>query len=88
MSYRQTRVRPREYYVDNFGSDIQAVTFSYNGVVHSINRRGKRNIRGFLGKGTYTFTNGTDKFVRMNPERIKILSMTHVNGTTVPHNVW
>lgn len=79
--YKQTKVTPREHYIDNFGTDVQAITFSYNGTVHSINRRGKRNILGFIGaSGTYTFTNGTDKFLRMNPYGVELISWTGTDG--------
>jgi len=81
--YRQTQVTPSTYYVDNFGSNVQALTFSYNGTVHSINRRGKRNIVAYIGsKGTYPITNGLDKYIRLNPYNVELISWTDVRGET------
>lgn len=84
MPYTHTAVMPRQHYVDNFGVEVQAVTFQYGETVHSINRRGKRNVLGFLGADrTYTLTNGTDKFVRMNASKVRIIGYTLITGEDV-----
>jgi len=62
---RRTVVQPRSHIVYNFGSDVRSLTFHYNGVDHTINRRGKRNVKVFIGTDTVTVTNGTDSVKRM-----------------------
>lgn len=81
--YKQTAVQPRRHFIDNYGSDVQALTFTFADKVFTINRRGNRNILGFLGAdGTYTLTNGTDKFLRMPRGTVRLESWTRVNGDT------
>ena len=83
--YKQTKVTPREHYVDNFGTDVQAITFSYNGVVHSINRRGKRNILGFIGaSGTYTFTAPAPVYSSDGPQESQTYTFSASRTFTVP----
>lgn len=78
--YGQTVVAPRPHHRAVY--DVQAITFSYFGVVHSINRRGNRKIHEFIGAdGTFTLTNGVDKFLRMNPHGVLVQSITHNDGT-------
>ena len=80
MYYKQTEVSPKSYHVGTY--DCQAITFSYNGVVHSINRRGKHKIREFIGAdGTFTLTNGVDKFIKMNPHAFSTQSVTLNDGS-------
>jgi hypothetical protein len=78
-----TDVRPSAFQIDNFGPDVKAVTFTYNGVVHTINRRGKRNVKGYTSfvEGTYSLSNGTDKFLRMTRSSFDFVSILYTDGT-------
>ena len=71
-------VSPAAYIADNYGPNVQAVTFSYKGETLTINRRGKSNVRGYFSdvKGTYTFTNGKDRFLRLDASKVNILFYT------------
>jgi hypothetical protein len=84
-----THVRPVAFQIDNFGPEVKAVTFSYNGVVHTINRRGKVNIKGFTSfkEHTYSLTNGTDKYLRMSRSGFQFVSVVYTDGT-VESNEW
>lgn len=78
-----TDVRPVSHQIDNFGPNIAAVTFKYAGVVHTINRAGKRNVKGFTSfkEHTYSLTNGTDKFLRMARSSFSFVSVVYADGT-------
>lgn len=82
-----TEIQPASYSLDNFGSDVQALTFTHGGKVHTLNRHGKRNILGFLSNvsKTYTLTNGVERFARMSLFDVKIESITYTDGRTELH---
>jgi hypothetical protein len=79
---KSTVVSPMAHGIDNFGPEVQAVTFKYNGVAHTINRRGKSNVKGFhsFRNGTYTITNGTDRVSNMTVNRFDFVSILYTNG--------
>jgi len=62
----RTVVSPRSHIVYNFGPDVRSLTFHYNGVDHTINRRGKSNVKVYIGTDTVTVTNGVDSVKRMH----------------------
>lgn len=78
-----TTITPLPYVLDNFGPNIVAVTFKYGSEVFTINRRGKRNIKGYTSnKGTaYTLTNGTDKWEQMSRSQFGFVSVVYADGT-------
>jgi len=82
--FKSQSVQPTSYLVENMGETVQALTFSYRGVVHTINRKGKRNIIGYLSNAqkTYSLTNGSDKFLRMSLYGIEFLSYVDTDGQT------
>lgn len=82
--FKSQTVAPRAHIVENFGSEVQAVTFKYGSEVYTINRRGKRNILGFQSdvEKTYSLTNGKDKFLRMSLYGITFVSWTDTKGWT------
>ena len=77
-----TGVHPVAFQIDNFGPEVKALTFSYNGVVHTINRRGKSNVKGYTSfrEGTYSLTNGSDKFLRMQRSGFAFVSLVYTDG--------
>ena len=83
-----TLVSPRSHAVDNFGPLVQAVTFSVGGKVYTLNRAGKRNVMGFTGRDrrtgvpTYTLSNGTETFKRLNGLDTLFISLTFTDGHT------
>lgn len=78
-----TDVRPVAFQIDNFGPEIVAVTFKYGDKVFTINRRGKKNIKGYTSfkEGTYSLTNGEDKFLRMKRDKFAYVSVVYADGT-------
>jgi hypothetical protein len=77
-----TYVTPATHVVTNMGPEVQSVTFAYNGAHHTINRRGKRNIRIHEGKQGVTVTNGTDKMEHMNRAGFNLLTAISIAGVT------
>lgn len=86
---RTTDVRPVSHQIDNFGPDIQSVTFRYGKKDHTINRNGKSNVKGYTSfkEGTYTLTNGKKTFRRMHRSQFFFLSVVYTDGR-VESNDW
>lgn len=77
-------VAPVAHALDNFGPNIVAVTFKYGDTVYTINKKGKKSIKGFASfkEGTYTLTNGAgDKMERMNRSKFGFVSVVYKDGT-------
>jgi hypothetical protein len=85
-----TDVRPVAFQIDNFGEDIVAVTFKYGDTIHTINRNGKRNIKGFTSfrEQTYTLTNGKDVFRRMSRSSFQYVGVVYVDGTVESQEIY
>lgn len=62
-----TFVTPMPFTILNFGPEIQSVTFRYAGQDHTINRRGRANVKAYIrADGTSTVTNSrTERMVGM-----------------------
>jgi hypothetical protein len=84
-----TDIRPVEHQIDNFGKDIVAVTFKYAGEVYTLNKKGKKNIKGYTSfvEGTYTLTNGTDKFLRMSRSSFQFVGLVYADGTVESEDI-
>lgn len=80
---KTTDVRPVAFQIDNFGSQVKAITFQYGDKVFTINRRGKKNIKGYTSfvENTYSLTNGEDKFLRMTRGQFQFVSVVYTDGT-------
>lgn len=84
-----TDVRPSAFQIDNFGPEVQSLTFRYGQKDHTINRLGKSNIKGFTSfkERTYTLTNGKKTFRRMSRSTFAFVSITYTDGR-VEANDW
>lgn len=79
---RTTDVHPVAHQIDNFGPEVQSITFRYGQKDHTINRLGKSNVKGFSSfkEGTYTLTNGKKTFRRMTRAKFAFVSVTYTDG--------
>jgi len=79
---KSTVVSPASHGIDNYGPEVQAITFKYNGVAYTINRRGNSNVKGFhsFRNNTYTVTNGTDRVSNMIVNRFDFVSILYTDG--------
>jgi hypothetical protein len=79
-----TQVAPVAHFLINFGREAESVVFTYQGKTHVINRRGRSNVKGYVGnlKGrkTLTFTNGTERFSRLTEADVNVLGFVSRAG--------
>ena len=78
---RITVITPRAHMLFNFGDTARSVTFNYLGTDYTINRRGKSNVKVYVGEDTVTVTNGTDSVKRMTRQSVTFLTVIDNNGT-------
>lgn len=80
---KTTTVRPAAYAVDNLGSTVKMLTFTYNGVGQTINRQGKANIVIYTSfkRRTVTIKSGKTVFKSMSVDGFDFLSLVYTDGT-------